>query len=74
MQMTQVSKLKYDTKLAYFIFNEKHLIIEGTWARITTTIVYSKNIHVSQCDGIATIFHLCLILTTILCRNNIHFV
>ena len=43
-------------------------------ARITTTIVYSKNIHVSQCDGTATIFHLCLILTTILCRNNIHFV
>ena len=42
------------------------------WARITTTIVYSKNIHVSQYDGTATIFHLCLILTTILCRNNIH--
>ena len=40
-------------------------------ARITTTIVYSKNIHFSQCDGTTTIFHLCLILTTILCRSNI---
>ena len=41
-------------------------------ARITTTIMYSKNIHVSQCDGRATIFHWYLIITTILCRNNIH--
>ena len=41
-------------------------------ARITTTIVCSKNIHVLQCDGGTTTFYLCLTLTSILCQKNIH--
>ena len=42
-------------------------------ARIITTIVCSKKIHVLHCDGGTTMFYLCLILTSILCQKNIHF-